>query len=97
MSEQDLSRLSRIEDKLDNLSEAISKLAVVDARLTDFISSNSRTSARLSEIEKLFNALTNRVVSLEVKSLLLTKVLWLVGSTTAIAIVGAILKVVLNG
>lgn len=64
MTGSESNRLTRMEDKLDTLSEAISKLAVVDARLTDFIAANSRTSTRLSEIEKLFG-----VQDVQIKSL----------------------------
>ena len=85
-------RLTRIEDKLDTLSEAISKLAVVDARLTDFISANTRTGARLASTESLVSLLTNRVVSLEVKTILLTKVLWVVSSTVIVSLTTALLK-----
>ena len=85
-------RLTRIEDKLDTLSEAISKLAVVDARLTDFIAANTRTGTRLASTESLVSLLTNRVVSLEVKTILLTRVLWLVSSTVVVALTTALMK-----
>ena len=85
-------RLTRIEHKLDTLSEAISKLAVVDARLTDFIAMNARTGTRLASTESLVSLLTNRVVSLEVKTILLTRVLWLVGSTVVVSLTTAVLK-----
>ena len=85
-------RLTRIEAKLDTLSEAISKLAVVDARLTDFIAANTRTGTRLSSTESLVSLLTNRVVSLEVKTILLTRVLWLVSSTVGVALITALMK-----
>ncbi len=85
-------RLTRIEDKLDTLSEAISKLAVVDARLTDFIAVNTHIGTRLASTEALVSLLTNRVVSLEVKTILLTKVLWLVSSTVVVALVTALMK-----
>ena len=85
-------RLTRIEHKLDTLSEAISKLAVVDARLTDFIAMNTHTETRLTSTESLVSLLTNRVVSLEVKTILLTRVLWLVSSTVVVALTTAVLK-----
>ena len=85
-------RLTRIEDKLDTLSEAVSKLAIVDARLTDFIAANTRTGTRLASTESLVSLLTNRVVSLEVKTILLTRVLWLVSSTVVVALVTALMK-----
>lgn len=87
MTGNESGRLTRMEDKLDTLSEAISKLAVVDARLTDFIAANSRTSARLSDVEILLSAQAVQINSL-------TRISNTLSGCIITAFCGAVLKIV---
>lgn len=94
MSDLENNRLTRIEVKLDSLTEVISKLAVVDARLTDFIAANSRTSIRLSEVEKQLNIVETGVEVQKIKVSSLERISNILSGTVVTALCASILKVV---
>ena len=94
MTEIASTRLTRIEDKLDSLTDAISKLAVVDARLTDFIAANSRTSSRLSDVERQLNGIETTIQVQKVKVDSLERVSNILSGTIIAGICASILKVV---
>ncbi len=87
-------RLERMEGKLDTLATAISQLAVVDARLSDFIQMNSRISVRISDLEKTTSALAQENAVQGVKLDALVKVTWTLASTVGLGVVGTVLKLI---
>jgi len=87
MSEE---RLKVIETKIDKLAEAITKLAVIDERLANVISSNNRTAARVEKTEeelKKIPLLEDRVDRISVFSKVLA-------SAVIVAMVNMIFKVI---
>ena len=82
-------RLLRIEEKLDKLGETLSKLAVVDERLTNLIYLNSNLSTRMTEMEKE----KEKIVRLEEATKRMERVIWGGGA----AVVAALLRLFLGG
>lgn len=92
MSDLEDVRLNRIENKLDNLSAAISSLAVVDARLTDYISESSKLSSRLAELEKYVTTQALKQAEMKVSLSAIIRIMWIIGGTVAGMLATAILK-----
>lgn len=79
----DDSRLVRMEEKIDNLTAAMTRLAVVDERLTNMIIQSNVISERVSKLE----ALPERIAILEKFSSNAAKLIWiLVGSVISLAV-----------
>lgn len=92
MSQDEDVRLNRIENKLDNLTDAISKLAVVDARLTDYISASSRLSNRVGELETAFSNQIIKIAQMEVSLSALTRISWGLGASIGGLVITALFK-----
>lgn len=79
----DDSRLVRMEEKIDNLTAAMTRLAVVDERLTNMILQSNILSDRVNKLE----ALPERVAIIEKFNSNAAKLIWiLIGSVVGIAV-----------
>jgi len=79
-------RLRNIEDKLDRLAEAITRLAVVDERLTNLIEANSRTAERTASNEKKIGELETTAATQALLLSRIEKLLWIGGTGVATAL-----------
>lgn len=90
----DYDRLERIEIKLDSLTETINKLAVVEARLSDFIQANSDATNKIDSLRNDSNFMQIQVAVHEAKIQALTRITWTIGTAVSLGIVGAIMKLI---
>lgn len=82
-------RLASIENKLDKLTEAISRLAVVDERLTNLIVENTKISLKVSDLSKAVNEHEVDIAGNKVVVERLERLAWLIGGAVIVALVKA--------
>lgn len=81
------SRLSRLENKIDSMNEAITTLARIDERMLAHIETARRLGNRLDELEP-------RIVSLELSKARFSG--WVIGAATASGGVSAVITKLLG-
>lgn len=84
MSEE---RLSRIEDKLDKMSEAITLLARIEERMVTLFKRMDKHDESMSKIVTRIETIESGKTRTEVVSAFLTKVFWLLAGAVIVAVV----------
>lgn len=84
----DDSRLDRIEEKIDKLSDAMVSLARTEEKILSIEMHNRNTQERLNSHSDKISKLTDRVADNERTVILINKVSWVV----LVAVIGTIVK-----
>jgi ribosome maturation protein Sdo1 len=86
-------RLAIIEKKIDQMVEAITRLAVVDERLTNLISQNQKISEKLEDHEtKISNTDARQQISDAILKRI-EKVMWILGIGLATALADMVFRI----
>ena len=91
MSEATEKRLTRIEEKLDKVSETLTQLARIDERQSGFETRLNRHEKRLDLIEDDIRLTDNALAKMTGKGLLVERAGWIVFAAAAALISGKIL------
>lgn len=78
MAETQATRLNRIEEKIDKLSDAIITLARVEEKISDLETRRIESHERANRISANIDELDRKVTSLNEKVLVLNRVMWIV-------------------
>lgn len=78
MAETQATRLNRIEEKIDKLSDAIVTLARVEEKISDLETRRIESHERANRISANIDELDRKVTSLNEKVLVLNRVMWIV-------------------